>query len=61
MKDYKLSEVKAICEEHYIEGKWCENCPFDQGQFCEITGMDYQPFLWDIDKESKDDKQRMVE
>lgn len=57
MKDYKLSEIKAICEEHYIYGKWCKNCPFDKGQFCEITGMDYQPCSWEIDEEGKDDIQ----
>lgn len=53
MKDMKLSEVKAICEKHFVYGKWCENCPFDKGQFCEITGQDYQPYQWDIDDGTK--------
>lgn len=56
MKDYRLSEIKAICEAHWVYDKWCKGCPFDKGQFCEITGQDYQPFLWVIDKNEAKEK-----
>lgn len=61
MKDYKLSEVQAICEQHSFYGEWCEGCPFamdtDIGVVCKITGQNWQPTCWEID-EVQDDETR---
>ena len=52
MKDYKLSEIKKICESH----KYChQGCPFyidREDFFCAIyREVNKTPSLWDIDKE----------
>lgn len=64
MKDYRLSEIKAICEAHYK----CEDCEFsvewirqrDGKSFydCSMILGDAQPYNWEIDKESEDDETR---
>ena len=64
MKDYKLSEIKAICEAHYK----CEDCEFsikwireEDGESCYDCSMildGSQPYNWAIDKETKDDETR---
>ena len=58
MKDYRLSEIKAICESH-------QTYPFHRCEECEIREecrgfSKVCPSNWKIE-ESKDDKQRMVE
>ena len=55
MKDYKLSEIKAICEKHPI----CCDCPFcnliGSTIFCDFAdGM--APVNWQIDDEEQDDE-----
>lgn len=60
MKDYKLSELKAICKKY--TDKDCNGCPmFD---WCEIMAQ-YEPSSWDIDelkpKYKKGDTVYMIE
>ena len=58
MKDYRLSEIKAICEKRKI----CKGCRFykevdNYGRtigVCEVC--DTTPKYWQIDKENEDDE-----
>lgn len=58
MKDYKLSEVKAICEKTNFD---CEHCEFGDYQWygnfwaCKLQN---NPRYWQIDKENEDDEKR---
>lgn len=54
MKDYKLSEIKAICEEHVKDTPNCCDCPFVSlyGN-CRWYFMDLViPACWRIDDET---------
>lgn len=59
MKDYKLSDMKAICESHFEVGQeegafCCSECPIykEAGfMFCHIE----EPAYWQIDKENEDE------
>ena len=57
MKDYKLSEIKTICEKH----KYCnDKCPFYTeayvGAICLLMTSLCAPEKWQIDKEGQDDE-----
>lgn len=45
MKDYKLSDMKRICQKHT---KDCRECPIFE--VCQIT-TEWEPASWDIDEE----------
>lgn len=47
MKDYRLSEMKKICQ----ESKYCGYCPF--GDFCMEEFID-KPSNWNLEIEEKD-------
>ena len=48
MKDYKLSEIKEICEDCTESGEVvCEDCPLEL--FC-LTEFQHCPSYWKIDK-----------
>ena len=54
MKDYKLSEIKAIC----FGNETCYNCQFfdNNRQICWFAvNKVKQPFVWQIDEEEQDD------
>lgn len=56
MKDYKLSEIKAICEGH----RYCnEQCPFYteacEETTCLLMAGHSAPNNWQIDEEEQDD------
>ena len=50
MKDYRLSEMKAICDEHINNGG-CASCPLERKE-CAIVGQ-FIPSKWLV---SKDDE-----
>ena len=50
MKDYRLSEMKAICDEHINNGG-CASCPLERKE-CAIVGQ-FIPAKWLIEKEEK--------
>ena len=56
MKDYKLSEIKAICEKNGIV---CSRCPFwkKANSVCHFKNVFYAscPEDWQIDEEEQDD------
>lgn len=48
MKDYKLSEIKKICEEHSTDyDRLCGKCPLRNGVCKEIENA---PATWEIDE-----------
>lgn len=48
MKDYKLSEIKKICEEHSTDyNRLCGECPLRNGVCNEIENA---PATWEIDE-----------
>lgn len=60
MKDYKLSEIKAICESHFERGEeecafLCPECPI----YNEVGFMfccEQEPIYWEINKENEDER-----
>lgn len=56
MKDYKLSEIKAICEGQRNNRKSllrCGDC--ELYGFCQFNMADDYPSNWQIDEEEQDD------
>ena len=53
MKDYRLSEIKKICEEHHkYSGGECKTCPiFD---FCSSYWI--SPRHWEIDEKDGEEE-----
>lgn len=51
MKDYKLSEIKAICEKHHE----CESCPLRDNNEEILCGVFLAPRFWQIDEEEQDE------
>lgn len=55
MKDYKLSEVKEICKQHYRKDG-CLNCPLQNKTYSfERCKLEYAPHHWgNISKEKNE-------
>lgn len=52
MKDYRLSEIKEICE-NAVHHNSCNVCPFTK--YCDGCSLDLLlPYLWNIDESIKD-------
>lgn len=52
MKDYKLSEIKKICEKYSTDyDRFCEKCPLGNGVCGEIENA---PATWEIDEKEKE-------
>ena len=53
MKDYKLSEIKKICEEQIS----CRDCPIREhwNYFSCSKGYSAAPYNWKIDKDEEED------
>lgn len=53
MKDYKLSEIKAICKKQ----KGCEKCPLtaDKGCYgvCKFSPAGTTPLSWEFDEDGQ--------
>ena len=47
MKDYRLSEIKKICEEY----EYCGSCPLEY--FC-LDEFRYEPSNWNLKIDEKD-------
>ena len=54
MKDYKLSEIKAICEKRKCRCMGCEFYNFGAGVPCLLNEI--IPSKWQIDEEEQDDE-----
>lgn len=55
MKDYKLSDIKRVCEKcnDDYDSPFCNDCPLIS--VCS-TIVQCSPFKWDIDEEVKDER-----
>lgn len=55
MKDYKLSEIKEICNKKHIYND-CDGCPFyceEDYSFCRIKSNNDFPFDWQIEQDEQ--------
>lgn len=54
MKDYKLSEIKKICEKYSTDyDRFCEKCPLHNHVCRELEGA---PATWEIDERDGDEE-----
>ena len=60
MKDYKLSEIKAICKKYAGDKKCHKECPLYRGDNvgirCQANMLYNEPCFWQIDEEEQDDE-----